>query len=353
MFYHVKELQFNARVSKPDPQFAGLLLEQFGGSNGELKAAMQYFVQSFSARQAFPDKYDLLMDIATEEFSHLEIVGATITMLLNGINGDLKNAAEQSSLMQLLHGKSEKEQMIHQAMVAPQFLVLTGGGPAVTNSQGVPWSGMYVNANGDLTVDLRSNIAAESRAKIVYEYLLQFTDDPLVQDSLRFLMTREVSHAQMFTAALATIQPNFPQGVLQADPRYSNLYFNMSNGASARGPWNEGQGPWGPGESWAYIDDPIQHVIKSQGLTADQSSQGTTMTQAQAGQLDKEMSALRSKPLQAVAKSGQNQWSAYPQSAPASPDSAPLPPSSANTAPVPVAANVTLDPGMEGGPTKS
>jgi Mn-containing catalase len=232
--------------------------------------------------------------------------------------------------------------------VAPQFLVLTGGGPAVTNSQGVPWSGMYVNANGDLTVDLRSNIAAESRAKIVYEYLLQFTDDPLVQESLRFLMTREVSHAQMFTAALATIQPNFPQGVLQADPRHSHLYFNMSNGVSARGPWNEGQGPWGPGESWVYVDDPVQHVIQSKGLTADQAPQGTTMTPSQATQLDNDMSARRSAPLKAVQTSGQNQWSAYPQATPASPGSTPAPPSSANTEPVPVASNVTLDPGMDG-----
>ena len=93
MFYHVKELQFNARVSEPDPRFARLLLEQFGGANGELAAAMQYFVQAFAARQPHPDKYDLLMDIATEEFSHLEIVGATIQMLLDGIGGELKDAA--------------------------------------------------------------------------------------------------------------------------------------------------------------------------------------------------------------------------------------------------------------------
>ena len=123
MFYHVKELQFNARVSGPDPRFASLLLEQFGGANGELAAAMRYFVQAFSARQPYPDKYDLLMDIATEEFSHLEIVGATITMLLNGVNGELKNAAERSDLMRLLKGSAEKEQMIHEAMVSPQFLV--------------------------------------------------------------------------------------------------------------------------------------------------------------------------------------------------------------------------------------
>lgn len=69
MFHHVKELQFNARVSGPDPRFAGMLLEQFGGANGELKAAMQYFVQSFAARQPYPDKYDLLMDIATARSS--------------------------------------------------------------------------------------------------------------------------------------------------------------------------------------------------------------------------------------------------------------------------------------------
>src|SRR3954454_11162244 len=110
MFHRVKELQFNARVSGPDPRFATLLLEQFGGANGELKAAMQYFVQAFSCRQPYPDKYDLLMDIATEEFSHLEIVGATITMLLDGINGELKNAAEGNALARLMQGTRQKEQ---------------------------------------------------------------------------------------------------------------------------------------------------------------------------------------------------------------------------------------------------
>src|SRR3954471_19745219 len=125
MFYHVKELQFNARVSRPDPRFAGLLLEQFGGGNGELKAAMQYFVQAFAARQPYPEKYDLLMDIATEEFSHLEIVGATITMLLNGINGELKDAAEGNFLTRLMRGRQQKEAMIHETMANPQFLVLS------------------------------------------------------------------------------------------------------------------------------------------------------------------------------------------------------------------------------------
>jgi len=311
MFYHVKELQFNARVSRPDPSFARLLLEQFGGANGELKAAMQYFVQSFSARQPFPDQYDLLMDIATEEFSHLEIVGATITMLLNGINGELKNAAEQSDLMQLLNGKTAKEDILHAALIDPQALVLSGGGPALTNSVGVPWTAAYVTANGDLTVDLRSNIAAESRAKIVYEYLMQFTDDPHIHESLRFLMTREIAHMQMFTTALDSIQPNFPPGVLQGDPRFTHTYFNMSNGVSARGPWNQGQGPWGAGEEWQYIDDPIQHVIRTQGLQ-NHSGDGNGQSPNQVQKMDEQMSQQRSQQVKQATPTGANQWSTYP-----------------------------------------
>ncbi len=311
MFHHVKELQFNARVSGPDPKFATLLLEQFGGANGELKAAMQYFTQAFGCRQAYPEKYDLLMDIATEEFSHLEIVGATITMLLEGVNGELKNAAEGSSVMEMLRGKGARESIIHDAMVAPQFAVLTGGGPAVTNCQGVPWSGAFVNANGDLTVDLRSNIAAESRAKIVYEYLMQFTDDPFVQDSLGFLMTREISHMQMFTAALADVTPNFPPGILQGDPRYTHTYFNMSNGASARGPWNQGQGPWEEGQ-WVYVDDPVAQVRETHGQLKAK-PQGTSKTVEQAQRLGKELGKTRSSELKDRVPSGENQWSAYPQ----------------------------------------
>lgn len=314
MFYHAKELQFSARVSKSDPRFATLLLEQFGGANGELKAAMQYFVQSFAARQPYPDKYDMLMDIATEELSHLEIVGATVTMLLDGINGQLKNAAESSPLMSLLgaDGKAAKEDLIHSALVNPQFLALTGGGPRLSDSQGVPFSGSYANANGDLTVDLRSDIAAESRAKIVYEYLMQFTDDPHVKETLRFLMTREVAHFQMFSAALDTIQPNFPPGVLQGDPRYTHAYFNMSNGADARGPWNEGQGPWQDGEHWEYISDPRKHVIDTEG-EVNVKPTGTSRSESDVTRMNKELSQTRSGEITSMVPKGANQWSSYPQ----------------------------------------
>lgn len=311
MLYHVKELQFNARVSKPDPRFASLLLEQFGGANGELKAAMTYFMQAFGAKKAHPDKYDLLMDIATEEFNHLEIVGATIQMLLTGVNGDLKNAAEESEIMALLEGKAAMEDMVHKSFVNAQFFTVSGGGPTLTNSVGVPFSGSYIDANGDLTVDLRSDIAAESRAKIVYEYLMQFTDDPYIKETLQFLMTREVAHFQMFQAALDTIKPNFPPGVLQSDPRYSNLYFNMSadGKTDTRQPWNEGKSPEF-GEQWQFVKDPAGLVKETKGLTELEPT-GTPRTVEAMKEKDKKMSEIKSKEVNKANPKKDMQWSTY------------------------------------------
>jgi Mn-containing catalase len=285
MFVHNKDLQFEVRVSEPDPRFATLLQEQFGGANGELKAAMQYFTQAFVLREKNPKMYDLFMDIATEELSHLEMVGSMITMLLDGLNDNLKAANEKCDWMPTVASRDGREQMIHQVAVNPLYLALTGGGPDVSNSQGVPWIGSYVNANGDPTVDLRSNLAAESRAKIVYEYLKQFTDDPGVQDTLTFLMTREVTHYQQFTAALNELPVNFPPGQLPADPRFQNVAFNMSNGGeSVRGPWNQGQGPWPEGMEWEYVEKPEQQWLGGttrRNKGAEQNPQGLPAIKAE------------------------------------------------------------------------
>jgi len=311
MFHHVKELQFNARVSKPDVRFAKLLLEQFGGPNGELKAAMQYFVQAFGCRKAHPDKYDLLMDIATEEFSHLEIVGATIQMLLTGVNGELKNAADESDLTKMLDGSAAKENYIHEAMVNPHFFLISGGTPVLTDSVGNPWSATYIMGMGDLTADLRLNIGAETSAKLVYENLMKFTDDVYVKESLRYLMTREVAHFQMFQAALASIQPNFPPGILESDPRYSNKYFNMSKGEEFKGPWNEGASPE-LGEEWQIIDNPHQHVIDTNGLL-DEKVEGTERTEESVQQNNRDLSAVRKEEVDAAnaPEKGIMQWSVY------------------------------------------
>lgn len=304
MFYHVKDLQFKARVSKPDPRFARLLLEQFGGPNGELKASMQYFVQAFACHNPYPDKYDMLMDIATEELSHLEIVGATIQMLLGPVNGEMKDVVEDLSKM--MEGKATKEDYIHQAMTNPQFLVLAPGSPALTDSNGNPWSGTYVNANAELTVDLRSNIAAESRAKIMYEYLLPFTDDADVRKTLDFLMTREVAHFQQFQAALETIKPNFPPGIFQTNPKYSNLYYNMSKGQDARGPWNEGKSTELQ-EEWQFIDDPFQDVKETNGLL-DKEPQGTKRTEEMVMKTDEKLAKTRSKEILSATPKENLQW---------------------------------------------
>ena len=308
MFHHVKDLQFNARVSRPDPRFANLLLEQFGGENGELAAAMQYFTQAFGAKQPHPDKYDMLMDIATEEFSHLEIVGATIQMLLKGVNGDLKNAAEQSEIMVAMNGKAAKESVIHAALSAnPQFPIITGGGPTPRNSQGIPWCASYINSNGDLTVDLRTNLASESRAKLVYEHLMKFTDDPYIHETLSFLMTREITHYKMFEAALASIQPNFPPGVLAADPRYLQQVYNLSDG-TIRGPWNQGEIK-GMGKDFEYVADPIAYVQETEGLTALPDDKDRELKSTE--KLNQDMSKVKSEEVTKAEPEGVAQWSTY------------------------------------------
>lgn len=309
MFYHVKDLQFNARVSEPDPRFARLLLEQFGGANGELKAAMQYFVQAFCCRNPYPDKYDMLMDIATEELGHLEIVGATIQMLLGPVNGKMKDVTEDMDITKMMGGKAAKEEFIHQAMTNPQFLVLAPGSPMLTDSNGNPWCATYVTADAELTVDLRSNIAAESRAKIVYEYLIPFTDDPYVKETLDFLMTREVAHFQQFQAALETIQPNFPPGVFQTNPKYSNLYYNMSQGEDARGPWNEGESTELK-EEWQYIDRPLEQVEETDGLL-NMEPTVTNRTEEMVKEKDEKLAKMRSNEILSATPEKDLVWSKY------------------------------------------
>ena len=314
MFHHVKELQFNARVSKPDVRFARLLLEQFGGPNGELKAAMQYFVQAFGCRKAYPAEYDMLMDIATEEFSHLEIVGATIQMLLTGVNGELKNAADESDLNKMLDGKASKENYIHDAMVDPHFFIVSGGTPTLTDSVGNPWNASYIMGMGDLTADLRLNIGAETSAKMVYENLMKYTDDVYVKETLRYLMTREVAHFQMFQAALDNIKPNFPPGILQSDPRYSNKYFNMSKGEDFKGPWNEGKSPEMQ-EEWQNINNPLERVQETNGLL-DEKAKGTNRTEESVQKDNKALSAERKAEVDkaTLPENGVMSWTVYEES---------------------------------------
>ena len=229
MFAHNKRLQYTVRVGASNPGLANLMLEQFGGPQGELAAACRYFTQALAEDD--PGRKDMLMDIATEELSHLEVIGTIVAMLNKGAKGRLSEAAEsEAELYRTISGNGNSSHVTQ---------VLYGGGPALTNSGGQLWNAGYIDSIGDPSADLRSNIAAEARAKIIYERLINLTDDPGVRDALGFLMTREIAHQQSFEKALYSMTPNFPPGKLPGDPRFTNVYFNMSQGESdARGPWN-------------------------------------------------------------------------------------------------------------------
>lgn len=119
-------------------------------------------------------------------------------------------------------------------------------------------------------------------------------------------MTREIAHFQMFQAALDSIQPNFPMGILQGDPRYSNLYFNFSNGNDYRGPWNEGTSTE-MGETYQFIDDPIKHVMETDALL-NQKAEGTNRSQSSVQKYNKEMSKIRSSEVNNASPTTNIQW---------------------------------------------
>jgi Mn-containing catalase len=231
MYHHVKKVMFTVRVDEPDPRFGNMLLEQFGGANGELAAAMQYSIQGLNCED--PERKDLLMDIGTEELSHLEIVGCLARMHLKPSKFD-RQAAE----------------------VDPLIAIAGGGGVNLFNSQGNPWTADYLKITGELDVDLRSNIAAEARAKIVYERLINFCDDAGTKDALQFLMTREITHMKAFARALESMgKPAFSIGRVAPTPGLVNQYFNDSTGAGDHGEIDT-RGPWNEGEEWVFVESP-------------------------------------------------------------------------------------------------
>lgn len=248
MFSHDKRLQYTLRVSETNPGLANLMLEQFGGAQGELAAACRYFTQAIAEED--PGRKDMLFDIATEELSHLEVIGTMVAMLNRGAKGRLAEGIDaEADAYRTITGAGNDSHLTQ---------VLYGGGPALVNSAGVPWTAAYVDSIGEPTADLRSNIAAEARAKIVYERLINLTDDPGVKEALGFLMTREIAHQKSFEKALYAITPNFPPGKMPGNPAFTSVYFDMSKG-------NDMQGPWNSGPLWDVRSDLEQQVAVDGG----------------------------------------------------------------------------------------
>jgi Mn-containing catalase len=242
MYHHVKKLMFTVRVDEPDPRFGNMLLEQFGGANGELAAAMQYSIQGLNCED--PDRKDLLMDIGTEELSHLEVVGCLARLHLKPMKFD-REAAEAD----------------------PLIAIAGGGGVNLFNSQGNAWTADYLKITGELDVDLRSNIAAEARAKIVYERLINFCDDAGTKDALQFLMTREITHMKAFSAALESMKkPAFSIGKIAPTPGLVNQFFNDSTGSGAEGEIDT-RGPWNEGGDWEFVNSPALQDSSESGAS--------------------------------------------------------------------------------------
>src|SRR6202048_1937729 len=251
MYHHIKKLMYTVQVNQPDPRFGNMLLEQFGGANGELAAAMQYSIQGINCENMACK--DLLMDIGTEELSHLEIIGTLARMHLR----PMKKSADAAE---------------HDPLIA----IAGGGGVALCNSMGTAWTADYLKITGELDVDLRSNIAAEARAKIVYERLINFTEDIGTIRALQFLMTREITHMKAFTAALESLgKDRFTIGKIAPTPELVNQYFNDSTGIGDEGEI-DARGPWNEGGDWEFVEAPAFSELKS-------SADGTRETNGHSG----------------------------------------------------------------------
>jgi Mn-containing catalase len=212
MFYHRKETIVPVNVAKPDARFGQYLLEQFGGATGELTAALQYWVQSFHVTDA--GVRDMLQDIAIEEFSHLEVVGKLIEQHTRGLD--------------------------QQDVYAAPLFRIRGVGPHFVDSHGSAWTANYIKEGGNVVRDLRANIAAEAGARQTYEALIKASTDEGTTQALTHLLTREITHAQMFMKALDRMgkldDPMF--GTIKPDETV-DLVFNLSHGEDKRGPWNK------------------------------------------------------------------------------------------------------------------
>lgn len=180
MWVYEKKLQYPVRVSKCDPMMAKFLMEQYGGADGELAAALRYLNQRYS----IPDKVvGLLTDIGTEEFAHLEMIATMIYKLTKDATPDQMRAAGLGD-----------------------HFVAHDNGLFYQNAAGVPWTAAYIQAKGDPIADLYEDIAAEEKARATYQWLIDITDDTDLQDSLKFLREREVVHSQRFREAVELIK---------------------------------------------------------------------------------------------------------------------------------------------------
>ncbi len=191
MFVYEKKLQFPVKIAKPNPKLAKVIISQVGGPDGELGASMRYLNQRYS--MPYPELKGLLTDIGTEELGHLEMVAAIIHQL-----------TRKMSTEEILRSGLDTYFVDHTAGVYP------------TAASGFPWSAATMQVKGDVLADLNEDLAAEQKARVTYDNILRLSDDPDVNNVIRFLREREIVHYQRFGEGLRLAMEKMDQRNLYA-----------------------------------------------------------------------------------------------------------------------------------------
>lgn len=173
MFFYEKKLQYPVKIATPNPKLAAFIISQYGGPDGELGASMRYLSQRYS--MPYDEARGLLTDIGTEELGHMEMVAAIVHQLTRNL----------------------KAEEIKNSPFAPYFVDHTTG-IYPTAASGFPWSADGMQSTGDVIADLTEDLAAEQKARVTYDNILRFSDDPDVNNAIRFLREREIVHFQRF-----------------------------------------------------------------------------------------------------------------------------------------------------------
>ena len=181
MFVYEKKLQYPVCIQTPNPKLASVILSQYGGPDGELGASLRYLSQRYS--MPYPELKALLTDIGTEELGHLEMIGALVHQLTRCLT----------------------DEQIEEQGFSPYF-VDHGTGVYPASAAGVPWSAATMQVKGDTIADLTEDMAAEQKARATYDNILRLSDDPDVNNVIRFLREREIVHFQRFGEALRMVQ---------------------------------------------------------------------------------------------------------------------------------------------------
>ena len=186
MFIYEKKLQYPVKIKNTNPRLASLIISQYGGPDGELGASLRYLSQRFS--MPYPELKGLLTDIGTEELGHLEMIGAIVHQLTRNLT----------------------EEQIRSAGFDAYFVDHTAG-IYPTAASGSPWNAAGIGVKGDLIADLTEDLAAEQKARVTYDNILRLSDDPDVNDVIRFLREREIVHFQRFGEAIELAKARMDQ----------------------------------------------------------------------------------------------------------------------------------------------